>query len=191
MDVLTAAGRFIASCWVVFFAVWFIAAWFAKRTVKRSGTWPLSIAGIAAILVIAAATGSRSPARPAVFWHASAGIAAAGAAITAAGLAVALWARVTLGRNWSGVIVLKDRHELIDRGPYAFVRHPIYTGVLLMVLGSAVFLGTSGGATVFAVVFAGLIVKARSEERWLTRHFPDTYPRYRARVRGRLVPFVL
>ena len=56
--------------------------------------------------------------------------------LTGAGLIVALWARTILGTNWSSNVVLKEQHELIERGPYRFVRHPIYTGVLLMVLGT-------------------------------------------------------
>jgi protein-S-isoprenylcysteine O-methyltransferase Ste14 len=104
---------------------------------------------------------------------------------------VALWARAVLGRNWSGAIVLKEHHELIDRGPYAFVRHPIYAGVLLMVLGVVTVSGTWAGVILFATMVAGLIVKARREERLLTKHFPEVYPLYRARVRSRLIPFVL
>src|SRR5262249_2426215 len=124
-------------------------------------------------------------------WARTASPAVVAAAVTAAGLSVALWARVVLGRNWSGAIVLKEHHELIDRGPYAFVRHPIYTGVLLMVLGTITFSGTRAGVILFATMVAGLIVKARREERLLTKRFPAVYPLYRARVRARLIPFVL
>ena len=190
-DVLELAGRFIAACWVVFFSVWFIAAWFTKRTVERSRSWVRWVVWIVAILLVA----SRSDWRPfmagASLWRATPGLGAVAAAVTAAGLSIALWARAILGGNWSGAIVLKEQHELIDRGPYAFVRHPIYTGVLLMVLGTVTVSGTRAGVIVLATMVAGLIVKARREERLRTTHFPELYPRYRARVRARLIPFLL
>jgi protein-S-isoprenylcysteine O-methyltransferase len=185
------AGRFIAGCWVVFFGVWFIAAWFAKRTVERSGAWVRWIVVIVAMLLVGTRSGRLLPANTVSLWRATPGLAVVAGAVTAAGLAVALWARAILGRNWSGAIVLKEQHELIDRGPYAFVRHPIYTGVLLMVLGTVTFWGTRDGVIMFAIMVAGLMVKAGREELLLTKHFPEVYPRYRARVRARIIPFVL
>lgn len=188
---LELAGGFIAVCWVVFIVVWFIAAWFSKRTVERSSTWLRWIAGIVAILLVAMRTGWIGLANGASLWRATPVLAVVAAAVTAAGLSVALWARAALGTNWSGAVVLKEQHDLIDRGPYAFVRHPIYTGVLLMVLGTVTVSGTRAGVIVLATLVAGLIVKARHEERLLTSHFPELYPRYRARVRARLIPFLL
>jgi protein-S-isoprenylcysteine O-methyltransferase Ste14 len=190
-DVAELAGRFIAVCWVVFFVVWFIAAWFAKRTVERSRTWARWIVWIVVIMLVGARSGWLPLANRVSLWRATPGLAVVAATVTAAGLSVALWARAVLGGNWSGAIVLKEHHELIDRGPYAFVRHPIYTGVLLMALGTVMFWGTRAGMIVFAMMVAGLIVKARGEELLLTKHFPEVYPHYRARVRARLIPFVL
>jgi protein-S-isoprenylcysteine O-methyltransferase Ste14 len=189
-DVLELAGRFIAVCWGIFFVVWFIAAWFAKRTIERAGSWMRWIVWIVAILLVGTQGGLPFANRVGL-WRPTPGLGVAGAAVTAAGLAVALWARAVLGTNWSGAITLKEQHELIDRGPYAFVRHPIYTGVLLMALGTVTFRGTRSGVIVFATMVAGFIVKARHEERLLTKHFPEVYPRYCARVRARLIPFVL
>ena len=188
---LELAGRFIAVCWVVFIAVWFIAAWFAKRTVERSDTWPRSLVWIVAILLLATRSGWMGLANGVSLWRATPGLAVVAAAVTASGLSVALWARAALGRNWSGAVVLKEQHDLIDRGPYAFVRHPIYTGVLLMALGTMTVSGTRAGVIVLATMVAGLIVKARREERLLASHFPELYPRYRARVRAGLIPFLL
>ncbi len=188
---LELAGRFIAVCWVIFFVVWFIAAWFAKRTVERSGTWTRWIVWIVAILLVGTRSGWLPFANGVSLWRATPGLGVVAAAVTAAGLSVALWARAVLGTNWSGAIVLKEHHELIDRGPYAFVRHPIYTGVLLMALGTVTFWGSRAGVILFATMVAGFMLKARREERLLTTHFPEVYPRYCARVRARLIPFVL
>lgn len=190
-DVLELAGRFIVVCWIVFVAVWFVSAWFAKRTVERSGTSVWGIAWIVVILLVATGSGRLALANSVDLWPVTPGLAIVAAGLTAAGLSVALWARATLGRNWSGEVVLKEQHNLIDRGPYAFVRHPIYTGVLLMVLGPVTISSTRAAVILFATMVAGLIVKARREERLLTKHFPDMYPRYRARVRAKLIPFLL
>ena len=190
-DVQELAGRFIAVCWVVFVGVWFVAAWFAKRTVERSGSSVWGIFWIVVILLVAKGSGRLALANGVSLWPVTPGLAVIAAALTAAGLSVALWARVTLGRNWSGEVVLKEQHDVIDRGPYAFVRHPIYTGVLLMVLGTVTISGTWAALLLFTTLVAGLIVKARREERLLTTHFPEVYPRYRARVRATLIPFLL
>jgi protein-S-isoprenylcysteine O-methyltransferase Ste14 len=189
--VLELAGRFITACWVVFFVVWLIAALFAKRTIERSRTWARWIVWIVAILLIANRSKWTLFANGVSLWRTTPGLAVVAAAVTAAGLSVALWARAVLGGNWSGAVVLKEQHELVDRGPYALVRHPIYTGVLLMVLGTVTFWGTTAGMILFAIMVAGLIVKSQREERLLTKHFPEVYPRYCARVRARIIPFVL
>jgi protein-S-isoprenylcysteine O-methyltransferase Ste14 len=185
------AGRVIAACWAAFFLVWFIAAWFAKRTVERSHGWARWAVWVIAALLMASHSQRQALTTDVALWRTTPALGVIAAVVTAAGLAIAVWARAALGGNWSGAIVLKQQHELIDRGPYAFVRHPIYTGVLVMVLGTVMFLGTRTGAIVFAIIVAGLIVKAGLEERLLMKHFPSVYSRYRARVRARLVPFVM
>ena len=113
-----------------------------------------------------------------------------GTAIVAAGLAFAIWARVFLGRNWSGTVTLKEQHELIRGGPYRWVRHPIYTGLLFAFLGSAVALGQWRGLLAVLIVFVALWRKLRMEERWLTEMFGEQYARFRQEVAA-LVPFVL
>jgi protein-S-isoprenylcysteine O-methyltransferase Ste14 len=113
-----------------------------------------------------------------------------GAGIVACGLAFAIWARVVLGRNWSGTVTLKHNHELIRRGPYRWVRHPIYTGLLLAFLGSALARAQWRGLLALAIVFIALWRKLRHEERWMSEKFGDEYARYRAEVAA-LIPFVL
>jgi protein-S-isoprenylcysteine O-methyltransferase Ste14 len=106
-----------------------------------------------------------------------------------AGMWIAIWARVTLGGNWSSRVTLKEGHELIQRGPYRFVRHPIYSGLLLMVLGTAVLVGRTGGFFALLICFSGFWFKGRQEELLLTKHLPG-YPEYMARTKA-LIPFVL
>jgi protein-S-isoprenylcysteine O-methyltransferase Ste14 len=110
--------------------------------------------------------------------------------VTVAGLAFTCWARVILGRNWSGVVQLKQDHELIVRGPYSMVRHPIYTGLLLAFLGSAMAVGAWRALLATAIVAFSFWRKLRLEERWLCELFGDQYRDYMARVKA-LVPWVL
>ena len=118
------------------------------------------------------------------------GIAWIGFFITVAGLAFTCWARVILGRNWSGVVQLKQDHELIVRGPYSIVRHPIYTGLLLAFLGSAVAVGRWRALLAAAIVGISFWRKLRLEERWLCELFGAQYRDYMKRVKA-LVPWVL
>jgi protein-S-isoprenylcysteine O-methyltransferase Ste14 len=105
-----------------------------------------------------------------------------GVALLLAGLAFAVWARAHLGRNWSGSVTVKEGHELIRSGPYAWVRHPIYTGLITAVLGTAIASGTLRAALGFLIITVALLRKLRTEERFMQETFPDEYPGYRASV---------
>lgn len=107
-----------------------------------------------------------------------------------AGLAFAIWARVVIGRNWSGAVTLKEDHQLVERGPYRLVRHPIYTGILSMCVATAIVLGHLAGSIGVAIVFVSFWIKLIREEKVMLNRFPDKYAAYRQRVK-RLIPFVL
>jgi protein-S-isoprenylcysteine O-methyltransferase Ste14 len=113
----------------------------------------------------------------------------AGVAVTFGGLAFAVWARRHIGRNWSAIVTLKRDHELVTSGPYALVRHPIYTGLLFGFLGSAIALGQWRGLLAVAIVYVALLRKYKLEERWMHERFGIAYDAYRARVKA-LVPFL-
>lgn len=113
-----------------------------------------------------------------------------GAAVCVAGLLVTIWARKILAGNWSSDVTLKQGHELVKAGPYRFVRHPIYTGLLLMCLGAAIDIGLLRAWLGVALVFVGFWIKLNQEETLMLRHFPDDYPTYRKQVKA-LVPFVI
>ena len=121
------------------------------------------------------------PWAPWVFWL--------GVAVTGGGLAFAVWARRTIGRNWSAIVTLKQDHELVTSGPYALVRHPIYTGLLLGFLGWAIAVDRWRGPLAVLIVFLALLRKYRLEERWMRERFGAAYDTYRARVKA-LVPFL-
>jgi protein-S-isoprenylcysteine O-methyltransferase Ste14 len=114
----------------------------------------------------------------------------AGAVLTLAGLLFTVWARVHLGRNWSGTVTVKQDHELIISGPYRFVRHPIYSGLLLAIIGSALARAEWRGIVAVVLAFLALWRKLRIEEQWMQEQFGGAYEEYKRRVAA-LVPFVL
>src|SRR5207245_9521973 len=113
-----------------------------------------------------------------------------GVFLCVSGLVFAIWARVILGRNWSGVITLKEGHELIERGPYRVVRHPIYTRILAMFAGTAIAVGYLGGCLGLLLVFVSFWLKLKREEDLMLKHFQDKYAVYQRRVK-RIIPFLV
>jgi protein-S-isoprenylcysteine O-methyltransferase Ste14 len=113
-----------------------------------------------------------------------------GTVLLALGLAFSIWARVYIGRNWSATVTVKEDHELIHSGPYVLVRHPIYTGLLLAFIGSAIVRGEWRGVLAVLIVFAALWRKLRLEERWMSETFGEEYRRYREHTAA-LIPYLL
>jgi protein-S-isoprenylcysteine O-methyltransferase Ste14 len=113
-----------------------------------------------------------------------------GTLLVALGLAFSVWARVYIGRNWSATVTVKEDHELIRSGPYALVRHPIYSGLLLAFIGSAIVRGEWRGVLAVLIVIAALWRKLRLEERWMSDTFGDQYRDYRKHTAA-LIPFLL
>ncbi len=113
-----------------------------------------------------------------------------GAALTAGGLLFSVWGRRRLGKNWSQAVTVKEGHELITSGPYALVRHPIYTGLLLAFIGSAVARGEWRGLLAATLVFGALWHKLRLEEKWMRAQFGESYEAYSRRVAA-LVPYII
>jgi protein-S-isoprenylcysteine O-methyltransferase Ste14 len=186
------ALKIISDCWILFAVIWMVAAFWTKQSVyKERGrrllryTVPLLIG---AYLIFKGQRLSDPldlrviPRVDAVAWI--------GVVLCVAGLAFCIWARFTLGRNWSGVVTLKGGHDLITRGPYALVRHPIYTGLLAMIVATVIVLGHVAGIIALPFVYVGLWIKLRYEEKLMLQKFPDEYAAYQRRVK-RLIPFLL
>jgi protein-S-isoprenylcysteine O-methyltransferase Ste14 len=105
-----------------------------------------------------------------------------GVGVLAAGLVFSIWARVHLGRNWSGTVTVKQDHELVRDGPYRYVRHPIYTGLLAAFVGCAIARDEWRGLLAIAIIYAGFWRKLKLEERWMTEQFGEAYLRYMTQV---------
>jgi protein-S-isoprenylcysteine O-methyltransferase Ste14 len=100
---------------------------------------------------------------------------------------LAVWARRNLGGNWSGVVTLKEGHELIGSGPYRRIRHPIYTGILVGFLGTTIALGRVAGLVGFAIMWASFWIKAQREEAFLGQEFGAKFEEHRERT-GMFLP---
>jgi protein-S-isoprenylcysteine O-methyltransferase Ste14 len=187
--------------WFVFVVVWLVAAPFSRKTVrKESASSRLRYALFGAVAGAIIHPRVRLPwldaldPREAVLggWLVvPAWLGAVSVVLTASGIALAFWARYTLGRNWSGTVTLKEDHTLVQSGPYALARHPIYTGLILAFIGTFLGLGVSIPRMVLSMtaLVLGLRLKMETEERFMMEHFGDAYSRYRERVKG-LIPFL-
>lgn len=185
-------ANLIGALWIAWAVYWFIAARSAKQDRRQESA--LSRAGHIVPLGIAAwllwtpklsglLGGRLLPDTETTFYI--------GFLVVAIGLGFAIWARRVLGRNWSGIVTVKQDHELVQEGPYRWVRHPIYTGLLVAFAGTAIARGGEWrGLLAVAIVFAALWRKLKLEERWMIETFGDAYLRYREKVRA-LIPFVL
>lgn len=194
LEAMTIYNWLIVALWLIFIACWAVMAMGAKRTVGLR-FWGREIGlrlGVLVLIVLAL----RIPAVRHVLHDArghAAGISPllglGGVVLCALGIAFAIYARVHLGRNWGMPMTRKENPELVSSGPYAYVRHPIYTGILVAVFGSAI--GTSPFWLIpFALLGIYFVYSARSEEKLMLEQFPEQYPQYMRRTKM-LVPFVL
>ena len=182
--------QFINVLWIFFWAVWLAAAFFVKRATRRRRS-PIRLVYIALALSAFWFFGNhtRNPILRNQLIPNTPAIAYTGALLTAAGIAFAFIARFFLGRNWDGRVVIKQDHTLILTGPYAFVRHPIYSGLLLAILGTAIAYGQLGYFAAAVVVTFALWLKSRLEERLMIEQFSTQYSDYRSRVKA-FIPFM-
>ncbi len=179
--------RYANSLWL-FFALYFLSQYRPVR-VKRNAT--ISIFSFERLCILLGAGLVFFPrfhvsvlARP---FHTSDALATAGFVLVVLGLAFSAWARDVLGRNWSGRVIIQDRHQLITSGPYAYVRHPLYTGIIVGIAGTALIVGDIGSLIGFSFALSFTLLKATREERLLEAEFGPAYAAYRERT-GTLFP---
>jgi protein-S-isoprenylcysteine O-methyltransferase Ste14 len=188
----TAIHRSLELAWVIFLLVWLVAAFSASRAIKRQSWWSRALTiAVGAVPYYLLFTNRLSygplawrfvPDEP---W-----VLVPGVVLTHAGIALAIWARIVLGKNWSAMVTIKEGHRLVRNGPYSAVRHPIYSGLLLAVLGTALVVGEVRGLVAAVIGFTAWLVKSRTEEGFLMKEFGPEYEEYRRHTRA-LVPFIL
>ncbi len=172
--------KIVQGCWILLFAAWVALAFTAKRNRERD---PLPSQLRYRILTVLAYVLMFTP----YLWRGVLGktwipagrMEAAGAALTVAGVALALWARLSIGRNWSGIVTLKEDHRLIRSGPYAWVRHPIYTGIIVAMAGTALVNRRWAGLLAVVTITMAFFMKSRIEEQLMKRTFGSEYDLYR------------
>ena len=187
----TIAYQTISWSWIIFILYWIVSAFRVKAVVERQDRQAAMAYKLPTLLGAIFLWYSRW--KGPMQWKLTPQndlTALAGAALCAAGLLVAIWARRTLAGNWSSNVTFKQGHELIKTGPYAFARHPIYTGLLMMTLGTAGASGRIHSWLGAVLLFTGFWIKLKGEEELMLRHFPDQYPAYRREVKA-IVPFIL
>lgn len=175
--------------WIVFAAYWLISALKRKKTKQRESIVDRLVYISPLVIAFFLLYNPRAnfswlgtyfvPHTLAVQW--------AGVSIMAAGVAIAIWARMHLGTNWSGVVTLKEGHELIRTGPYRNIRHPIYTGILMAFLGNVIVNGQVRGLIALAIIWASFFIKARREEAFLTQEFGSKFDEH-TRHTGMFLP---
>jgi protein-S-isoprenylcysteine O-methyltransferase Ste14 len=177
--------------WIAFFTYWLVSA-AAVRKIRISDPWAVRIVQLfftALAIALMASPRFDVGVLTGRFWPLNRIAFFTGAALLLAGLAFAVWARVHLGQFWSARVALKEGHQLIRTGPYSLVRHPIYTGILTAVAGTAVAMGQLRGAIAFVLLAIVHFLKSRREERLLMTELGGEYTRYRNEVPA-LVPFL-
>lgn len=170
--------------WLAWLVSWILAAFWANRTEKRVFNWETALYQLA-ILAGAALLTPWAERRLHMqhLWNVGYSGAWLLVLLALAGLLFTWWARIHLGRLWSGSITRKEGHRVIDTGPYSLVRHPIYTGLIFALFASAIAAATLGALAGAALIALGLWLKARIEERFLTAELgADAYGAYRRRV---------
>ena len=193
---ITANGVILLS-WALFLLVWLGLSFFVKRDVRggRSArAYQLRVLVLAIVIIVVIRSSRRHHSGANLFssrlslFVPAPPLLSIGAALTAIGIAVAIWARLYIGRNWSPRPAMKEEHELVTSGPYAVVRHPIYTGIIVAALGTALT-GAIVGAILFIIAAALFVSRVGKEERIMLELFPGAYPSYQSRTK-RLIPFV-
>jgi protein-S-isoprenylcysteine O-methyltransferase Ste14 len=183
---------FFPAVWFAFMVYWQIKASHTKTTERlESGVSRVTRAAVfLAAIVLLSVPQLPGPFLYRSFLHQGLEPFYTGATITVAGLLFAVWAREHLGANWSRSVTIKKDHELITSGPYAVVRHPIYTGILAGFLGTVIAEGQVRSLIALALVSVALWYKLRMEERWMKAYFGASYNAYSHRVAA-LVPYLL
>ena len=179
----------VATLWAAWVLYWFLSAWRVRRTGRGESTGQrfltAAVLGVGGFLIFARSSGLGPLDRR--FLPNDPIVKAGAMVLIVTGLGISVWARRHIGQFWSARVMLKENHQLIQSGPYARVRHPIYSGILLAMIGTGLFVGEWRATFGVLLVFLAHGWKARREEALLAGQFGASYEEYRKRT-GSLLP---
>lgn len=182
-------GYFIEACWVVFFVYWIVNFFGNKTDLYRRRQAHFKTPVFILTVVIISVLAQHFEISPIISY--SRLTQALGMLLCAIGIAWAIWARKTLSTNWSAVPSIKQDHRLIQTGPYAFSRHPIYTGWIAAFFGTFLaVMATWAGLAILLIITIAFAFRIPIEEKLMTQTFPEQYPDYKRRVRAALIPYL-
>jgi protein-S-isoprenylcysteine O-methyltransferase Ste14 len=194
MNLTTIAPLVITLSWAALVITWAVTSFTVKRDINRSAWWRFWWVRIIILAVVAgfvwhATLAGRFHYQAGFFNPATANVPliAVGLILCVLGILLAIWARLHLGRNWSPAPNLKEGHELVTSGPYRLVRHPIYTGIIMAMLGTALI--TPIWFIIFIIFSIMFVWRVRVEENLMIQQFPNQYPEYKKKTWA-LVPYV-
>jgi len=176
--------------WGIFWSYWLITAWLNRSPVKRRQPFLFPLLPIIAVIIWIFVTTIFPELLFQQMFPDSIVVSIAGTIITIFALGFAIWARPHLGTNWSGQPIIRMDHKLIRTGPYKIVRNPIYTGILIEFVGTAIVIGKFWAIIAILILFIAFFMKIRMEEKFLLEEFGEAYLKYKKEVKS-LIPFIM
>lgn len=189
---LNLTGTIILSCWIALGLYWLVTAFFQKKTNEGKNfgfgnmVYALSMLASVALLLISPQVSFLNL----IIIRVSLFVNIISITLSIIGVLVLIYSRTVLGTNWSKDVLIKKNHELITKGPYRYVRHPIYLGILMLYLGTTIAIGNLGTILGFLILLASLIVKLKQEEVLMTKQFKKKYLKYKKKTKA-LVPWII
>jgi protein-S-isoprenylcysteine O-methyltransferase Ste14 len=178
-------------CWIIFILDWSVSSLFVKKSVTKQGPswiiWRVAIALFVILFIRFDKSGALSFFR--FSFQSLFSFVIPSTVLTVLGLFGAIWARIYLGRNWSGYVTYKEDQTLVTTGPYKYVRHPIYTSMILMFIGTSLYYGSLFISIIFVIFAISFILRTRKEEEIMIKLFGEKYTEYMKRTKI-LIPFI-
>ena len=178
-------------CWIIFILDWSISSFFVKKSLTKQGPgwiiWRAVVALVVILFVRFDKSGALSLFR--FSFQSLFSFVIPGSVLTVLGLFGAIWARINLGRNWSGYVTYKEGQTLVTTGPYRYVRHPIYTSMILMFIGTILYYGSPFVSIFFAILAITFLLRIGKEEEIMIQLFGERYKEYMKRTK-RLIPLI-
>jgi protein-S-isoprenylcysteine O-methyltransferase Ste14 len=186
---MTLTGTIIIICWIVLLIYWIVSAFFQKKPKEKSTLSNIFYSLALLISLILLLLSAKIFFLSYILIRFTVFINIISIFLSILGLIICVYSRTILGGNWSKNVVIKKDHELITSGLYKYVRHPIYLGLLMLFLGTAIAIGNLGCILGFVLLFFSFYIKLKEEENLMIEQFKEKYLDYMKRTKA-LIPFL-